>query len=335
MKALKKILLVLGILVLLIIVIGFCLPSKVRVERSVVIKAPANMAFDQVNTLKNWEGWSPWHHIDPKMQLTYSGPASGSGASYTWKSDNKKVGNGILTITASNPDSLVKTDMDFMDHGKGSADFTFTKVPEGTKVTWGMNSDMGMNPIARYFGAMMDKMVGSDFEKGLNNMKEVVEKMPPTSSNDIKVEETVTADMHTLTKRITCATTEISKKYGEVFGEIEASMKKNGLNQAGPPFGIYYSYSPEKVDMAPGIPTDKPGKDDGDILGIEMKAQNAVRVRYVGPYSKMMRVYDALGNYIKEHNKQVTGSPWEVYINNPMTEKDSAKLITEVYFPVK
>ena len=32
------------------------------------------MVYDQVNTLKNWENWSPWHKIDKGMKLTYSGP---------------------------------------------------------------------------------------------------------------------------------------------------------------------------------------------------------------------------------------------------------------------
>jgi len=293
------------------------------------------MAFDQVNTLKNWEGWSPWHHIDPNMVLTYSGPASGVGARYDWQSNDKNVGNGSLTVTGSMPDSIVNTEMDFKEHGKGTADFTFTKTPDGTKVTWGMNSDMGMNPIAHYFGMMMDKMVGSEFEKGLNNMKEIVEKMPPTSGGDYKVEETKTTDMHTVLKKVTCSMADISKKYGEVFGQLSDYMKKNGLNAAGSPFGIYYKFTKDTVDMAPGIPTDKLGKDDGDIKAMDMKAQNAIKVRYVGPYSKIKGVYDALGSYIKEHNKQVTGASWEVYISDPMTEKDSTKLITEVYFPVK
>src|SRR5580704_10732119 len=109
MKIFKRILIVLVILIALIVIIGFLLPSKVHMERSMVMKAPAKFAFDQVNTLKNWENWSPWHKIDPKMALTYSGPASGKDAKYAWVSDNSQVGSGSLTISESMPDSLVKT----------------------------------------------------------------------------------------------------------------------------------------------------------------------------------------------------------------------------------
>ncbi len=335
MKTLKKVLLILGILILLIVIVGFCLPSKVHVERSIIIKAPVNMAYEQVNTLKNWENWSPWHKIDPKMGLTYAGPASGKGASYSWTSTNGSVGNGTLTITDNMPDSFVNTDMDFKEHGKGTAGFTFLKTPDGTKVTWAMNSDMGMNPIAHYFGMMMDKMIGSEFEKGLNNMKDIVEKMPQTNMNDIKVEELTTTPMNALTINVKCTAAEISKKYGETYGRLMDYVKKSGLNMAGSAFAIYNSFSPANVDMDPGIPTDKLGKSEGEIKAVEMKAQKAIKVKYTGPYPKLKSVYAVLDQYVKDHNMQMNGPTWEVYINDPMTEKDSTKLITEVYYPVK
>src|ERR1017187_868247 len=142
MKTLKKILLVLGILIILVLVVGIFLPSKAHVERSIVIKAPVGNAFAQVNTLKNWVNWSPWHKMDPDMAITYFGPESGKDAKYSWTSDKKMVGNGKLVIAESEPDSLVTTVMIF-DRGKGTASFWFSKTPEGTKVTWEMESDLG------------------------------------------------------------------------------------------------------------------------------------------------------------------------------------------------
>jgi hypothetical protein len=37
-----------------------------------------------------------------------------------------------------------------------------------------MESDMGNNPIGRYFGLFMDNILGSDFEKGMENIRELV-----------------------------------------------------------------------------------------------------------------------------------------------------------------
>ena len=46
----------------------------------------------------------------------------------------------------------------------------------GTQVTWTMNGDMGANPLYRWMGLFMDKMVGPDFDAGLANLKALAEK---------------------------------------------------------------------------------------------------------------------------------------------------------------
>jgi hypothetical protein len=45
----------------------------------------------------------------------------------------------------------------------------------GTRVTWTNEGDMGTNPVNRYFGLFMDRLVGPDFEGGLKNLKTIVE----------------------------------------------------------------------------------------------------------------------------------------------------------------
>ncbi len=46
----------------------------------------------------------------------------------------------------------------------------------GTKVFWVDAGDLGMNPMNRWFGLFLDGMIGPDFEKGLSNIKKIVEK---------------------------------------------------------------------------------------------------------------------------------------------------------------
>ena len=45
----------------------------------------------------------------------------------------------------------------------------------GSKVTWDFSSDLGFNPVLRYFGLGFDKMVGPDYEAGLAKLKAVAE----------------------------------------------------------------------------------------------------------------------------------------------------------------
>ncbi|MDX5347212.1 MAG: SRPBCC family protein [Hymenobacteraceae bacterium] len=180
MQILKKIGLSILALLVVLVAVGFMLPAKVHVERSLVIKAKAEPVFHQINNLKNWEKWSPWHQMDPEMQLIYAGPEAGIGAKYSWTSNHERVGNGALTIKESVPFQKIITEMDFMENGVASSAYIFEETPEGTKVTWTMDSDMGYNLVSRYFGLMLDSFLGPDFEQGLQSLKNLTENQSGT-----------------------------------------------------------------------------------------------------------------------------------------------------------
>lgn len=176
---------ILGILiVLLVLIVGFCAivamqPNDFKVTRSATISAPPEKIFDQVNDFHKWDAWSPWAKLDPAMKTTYSGPESGPGASYAWVG-NDQVGEGKMTIAESHPSEHIKIDLEFIKpwQGKNVTDFTFKSEGDKTNVTWTMS---GRNNFAgKAFGLLMsmDKMIGSDFEKGLVQMKTVAEAAP-------------------------------------------------------------------------------------------------------------------------------------------------------------
>lgn len=334
MKTLKKIGLGFLGLVILLIAAGFLLPRHSHVERSLVMKANAATAFNQVNTLKNWEKWSPWHNIDPAMKLEYEGPESGAGAKYIWTSTNSNVGNGALTILASQPNQKIVSEMDFMENGKATGTYLFEENPEGTKLTWAMDSDLGMNPVARYFGLFMENFVGKDFEKGLNNIKVIVEKEPLQPAASYQVIEKQYPGMQVLTIRSISSLENLSENLGNNYGEILAFMEKNGLTQAGAPFAIYHKYDPKAIEFEAGIPVNKAAKSAGKIVAKAIKAGPVAMVAHYGKYEDTEKAHAFADTWLTENKKQVSGAPWEVYVTDPMTEKDQAKWLTEIYYPL-
>jgi|SRR6185369_946644 hypothetical protein len=175
MKILKKILLVLLILVVLLVVVGLFLPSKYHVERSIAIQAKPEAVFPWVNNLKKWNEWSPWtKEKDPTLVYNFDGPEEGPGAISKW--DGKKFGDGSMRITESSETTGVKYALSF-NHGKYLSTSTMAFEPQGgaTTVRWSTDGDMGGNPINRYLGLLMGKMMGPDFEEGLAKLKLKVE----------------------------------------------------------------------------------------------------------------------------------------------------------------
>jgi hypothetical protein len=175
MKTIKRV--VGGILLLgiALTIIAFILPRVVTVERSVVINATPDKIFPYLNIMRNGELWSPWLKRDPEAELIYTGPGGGVGSKMEWRSDNKNVGNGTATITESVENKGIKTALNFGSQGTANAWFNLNPQDQSTEVFWGFDTDMGMNPISRWMGLMMDKWVGEDYALGLANLKELVE----------------------------------------------------------------------------------------------------------------------------------------------------------------
>jgi len=172
---LRNLLIGLGILILLIIAVAYLVPRHQHVERHIVINATAEQIFPYVNSFQRFYIWSPWTNRDPDAVYTFEGPADGVGARMTW-AGNKNVGVGSQEITVSDYPSHLETALDFDAQGVATAFFDLAPADGGgTHVTWGFDTDMGMNPIARYMGLMMDTWVGGDYQQGLENLRNLVE----------------------------------------------------------------------------------------------------------------------------------------------------------------
>jgi Polyketide cyclase / dehydrase and lipid transport len=173
MRLLRRLLTIVVVLILLLTAGAYLLPREVTVTRAATIAAPADKIFPLLNSLKAASAWSPWVAKDPAMAITYDGPAEGVGARMVWKS--AVVGDGTQEIAASTPGKDVTSTLTFGNMSSSTASFTLTPTGTGTVVVWTLHSDMGMNPMGRWIGLMMDRFVGPDFEQGLSSLKSLAE----------------------------------------------------------------------------------------------------------------------------------------------------------------
>jgi hypothetical protein len=173
---LKRILIGLAVIVLVFLGIVALQPNEYSVARTAAISAPASAVFAQVNDLHKWEAWSPWAKLDPAMKQTYSGAASGTGAICAWVG-NDQVGEGRMTVTESRPNELVRLNLEFFKPMEGTsiAEFAFKADGTQTSVTWSMSGKNNFIGKAVCMFMNMDKMLGGQFEKGLAQLKSVLE----------------------------------------------------------------------------------------------------------------------------------------------------------------
>ena len=170
------ILLALAVIAILFFVMLAGRPDEFKVVRSTTIAAPAAAVFEQVNDFHKWDAWSPWAKLDPACKNTFEGAPLGSGAIFAWDG-NRKVGAGRMTITESQSPESIRINLEFLRPFKTSniTEFSFKAQGGQTLVAWTMTGKS--NFMCKVFGLFMDgdAMVGKDFEKGLAQMKAIVE----------------------------------------------------------------------------------------------------------------------------------------------------------------
>ena len=174
---LKKILVAVVAVVAIFAIYVSTRPATYRVERGIVVQAPAAAVYGQVVDFRKWPDWSPWAHLDPAMKVDFTGPDAAPGSVYHWKG-NDKVGEGRMTMTGALKDDLVQIKLEFLKPWEQTSETTFKFTREGTaqtRVTWAMTGQHDW--VGKLFALFMDmdKMVGGDFEKGLANLKQVTE----------------------------------------------------------------------------------------------------------------------------------------------------------------
>ena len=145
-------------------------PSNFRIQRKAHIAAPPDRVFAKIRSFREWGAWSPWEKLDPEMKRTFDGEV------YSWDG-NKKVGKGRMEITTAEPPRRIEIKLDFFEpwEAHNITEFLIEPRDGGSDVTWTMT---GPSPfMSKLMGVFMnfDKLVGSDFEKGLASLKKVTE----------------------------------------------------------------------------------------------------------------------------------------------------------------
>lgn len=171
-------------LVVVVLIIASVKPDTFRIERSLTIAAPPSRVYSLVDDFHHWASWSPWERLDPALKRTFSGAPSGQGAIYEWEG-TPKVGTGRMEILQAKAPSELRIQLDFFKpfEAHNTAEFTMQPDGNGTRVTWAM---LGPNPFMMKVMKLfmnMERMVGKDFETGLQNMKDVAERPDSTRAN--------------------------------------------------------------------------------------------------------------------------------------------------------
>lgn len=313
-----------------------CEPKTYEVKREIVIDAPADAVFTEVNNLKAQGAWSPWEAKDPNMERIYEGPEAGVGARYIWKG-NEEVGHGSMEILEAEPNKYIKTNLIFTEPWQSESIiiWTFEPLEGGTKATWSVHGEL---PGFMFWMGEddMDKMMGPDFESGLAKLKAVVEEN--RSSTTAYSHQLV--DVEAMDYYYTAHSIPFSEMSSDLFAsnyeKIAAYLAEDAAKMSSPPLAIFHEWNEDtqttKMEIAMACNSKKPAK--GDIKKGKTFAGKAMMVSHKGPYEGTEAAHEFLHTQISQSEYTFAGSPWEVYVSGPEEDPNPENWITEIYYPV-
>ena len=319
------------------------LKDDVTVSRDIIIDRPAKVVYKTINSMHNFNQWSPWPKMDPDAEFTFQGPERGVDSQMTW-SGNQSIGSGVQTIVETVENKYVKTKTIFKSKDNAVSYTTYRLTPVGddkTQVEWIYETNFDGDIIGRYVGSMLDGMLGPQYEQGLQNLKQVIESQPVYDFS--AVSEEVTNSQNILFIPIEAANqSEISQRLNTAYSQLKMFMERNQLEAATPPMAIYHQVGGDvtggfgswRIDAAIGVNVSGLSGVTGELQLGQLSGGQVVKFEQTGSYNQAEKSYELIDAYLEEHELTANGAPWEVYLNNP-SEVPEAELITHIYQPVQ
>jgi effector-binding domain-containing protein len=127
-------------------------------------------------------------------------------------------------------------------------------------------------------------------------------------------------------------------RMGETFAEslpaVLRYLESQGVEPAGPGFGIFYQYDSDHVDMDIGFPVSRAVEGNERVAGRTLDSATFAITWHIGSYRTIGEAHRAIEAWVQEQGRKVTGPPWEVYWDGPESGVEPSAFRTEVGYPV-
>ncbi len=304
---------------------------KLFVDRSIKIDAPVADVFSKLNNFNHWQPWSPWLIQEPDAKVTVAEDTK----SYSW--EGNRIGSGQMKIESEEENKSIHYDLQFLKPWKSKAKtwFTFEEEDGGTKVTWYMDSSLPF--FMFWMKKMMNAFIGMDYERGLNMLKDYVERGDVPSNVELKGIETFGPAKYVV-KKTSTTIDEMGPAMEKDLADLHSWANEHGVNE-GYPITVYHKWDMvnRRVEYSSGVPVkDFPADLQSGFSTLSIPEVQTYTVVHKGEYKHLGNGWSTGMNL--SQNKVFKGSkkqhPFEMYITDPSETKPEDN-VTEIRFPVK
>ncbi|MEL6945811.1 MAG: SRPBCC family protein, partial [Bacteroidota bacterium] len=320
------------LLLAIVTVLGILAPKEMTVARSVVVDAPAATVYKYISTFEQTNRWQPWMQLDPSMKSGINGTDGEVGTTYWWEG-NGDVGKGEQVVKAIVPNKSVEVDLRFIEPWESSAlaKTELEEVEGGTKVTWGFSSPMSF-PM-NIMGLFMTGALEADYDKGLANLKTLVEEEKDKApAYEVRTVDFPATQLVALRKEMPIS--EMGTFIQTEMPKIGEAVIGKNIEMAGTAMALTYKWDQENemTETAVAIPVNGEQNVGGDYEFIEIAEGKALVIDYYGEYDGSVVAHEAMDAYLAANGLSFKMPVIEEYVTDPTTEPDPSKWLTRIYY---
>lgn len=263
MTRLLEVIVALAIVFVLAIVAAIALPSQGHVERSITVSSPARQIFDVLDGFRTYPSWTALTGYDSRVQMTFDGPALGSGAKVTWRSANQTIGDGSLTVAAA-PEQDKQVTWDAQNTWRGTNKrFTFTIDPsengKTSKITMSYDVDFGWNLLARVSGLYLQGDPATQIQFELGRLQNMLATFPTVDykDQDIQIQDVAAQPILFVSTTAKRTLDDVADATTKAMDQLQAAIKKDKLTATGPRRVITTNWGDENYDFDVALPVDR------------------------------------------------------------------------------
>ena len=304
---------VLALLLIALISVYFIVPQNITTTR--VTKIDANdvtVAKFLINKSK-WTKWWPGK------------TTGGDNSSFIYNG----VNYSILQTTNSGVDVLIKYEKIELQ----SKLTYFAEDENYCAISWVTQKQSSLNPFTRIAEFIKIKNQAKDLDKILAHFKAFMQ--VDTNVYGIKI------SIVKITQPLTLATSTTTTTYPstELVYSLAAKLRKQiaaqGGKEAGNPMLNVNRSDTHEYHVMVGVQTNKQlNAGNGVIVNNMVMGANLLTTEVKGGRGTIENAFVQLKNYQKDHRLISPAMPFEQLVTNRLAEKDTAKWVTKIYWPI-
>ncbi|TSD66076.1 hypothetical protein FFF34_001355 [Inquilinus sp. KBS0705] len=308
----KPALLTLGLILIAFISVYFIIPQWIKTNNITQVDTTDENIAKFLVDKHQWQKWWPGEH-----SAADSNEYSYKGVTYILQ----KATNSDMQVQIKTGDLVLDSHL------------TYLAIDDGaTKVTWYAQMQSSTNPFTRIAEFIRIKNTANGMTAILENFKRFMQ--TDTNVYGIKVNLKKINDPILLAKNMITPTYPTTAIIYKMIADLKLQIKAKGVNETNKPMLNITPIDNEYHVMA-AIPINKTiVPDTGTVINNMVKGGNILEADVKGGRGNIDNAFQQLKNYQKDHALVSPAMPFELIITDRIAEPDTAKWITQIYWPI-